>query len=125
MRSGSRGPAFYGEIPSMRWGILDDDGGYFYCITYMSQTKAFSPGEGGAQRRMWSLIPAAPARHTPPAGATASSGQGLLIKAARRSACAGARRYCRWQRRQIPCQCRTAHNTTSGCNRDSGRCSPR
>ena len=27
-------PAFYGEIPPMRWGILDDDGGYFYCITY-------------------------------------------------------------------------------------------
>ena len=34
MRSGSRCPAFYGEIPPMRWGILDDDGGYFYCITY-------------------------------------------------------------------------------------------
>lgn len=36
MRSGSRCPAFYGEIPPMRWGILDDDGGYFYCITYSS-----------------------------------------------------------------------------------------
>ena len=34
MRSGSRRPAFYGEIPPMRWGIPDDDGGYFYCITY-------------------------------------------------------------------------------------------
>ena len=34
MRSGSRCPAFYGEIPPMRWGILNDDGGYFYCITY-------------------------------------------------------------------------------------------
>ena len=34
MRSGSRCPAFYGEIPPMRWGILDDDGGYFYCIIY-------------------------------------------------------------------------------------------
>ena len=34
MRSGSRCPAFYGEIPPMRWGILDDDSGYFYCITY-------------------------------------------------------------------------------------------
>ena len=34
MRSGSRCPAFYGEIPPTRWGILDDDGGYFYCITY-------------------------------------------------------------------------------------------
>ena len=34
MRSGSRCPAFYEEIPPMRWGILDDDGGYFYCITY-------------------------------------------------------------------------------------------
>lgn len=29
-------PAFYGEIPLTRWGILDDDGGYFYCITYSS-----------------------------------------------------------------------------------------
>ena len=35
MRSGSRCPAFYGEIPPMRWGILNDDGGYFYCITYI------------------------------------------------------------------------------------------
>ena len=34
MRSGSRCPAFYGEISPMRWGILDDDGEYFYCITY-------------------------------------------------------------------------------------------
>ena len=34
MRSGSRCPAFYGEIPPMRWGLLNDDGGYFYCITY-------------------------------------------------------------------------------------------
>lgn len=34
MRSGSRCPAFYGEIPPMRWGILNDDGRYFYCITY-------------------------------------------------------------------------------------------
>lgn len=34
MRSGSRCPAFYGEISPMRWGILGDDGGYFYCITY-------------------------------------------------------------------------------------------
>lgn len=34
MKSGSRFPAFYGEIPPMRWGIPDDDGGYFYCITY-------------------------------------------------------------------------------------------
>ena len=34
MRSGSRCPAFYGENPPMRWGILNDDGGYFYCITY-------------------------------------------------------------------------------------------
>ena len=34
MRSGSRCPAFYGEIPPTRWGILDDDGGYFHCITY-------------------------------------------------------------------------------------------
>ena len=37
MRSGSRCPAFYGEIPPMRWGILNDDGGYFYCITYIYQ----------------------------------------------------------------------------------------
>ena len=36
MRSGSRCPAFYGEIPPMRWGILDDDGGYFHCIIYTS-----------------------------------------------------------------------------------------
>ena len=34
MRSASRCPTFYGEIPPMRWGILNDDGGYFYCITY-------------------------------------------------------------------------------------------
>ena len=40
MRSGSRCPAFYGEIPLMRWGILDDDGGYFYCITYRFRHKA-------------------------------------------------------------------------------------
>ena len=41
MRSGSRCPAFYGEIPPMRWGILDDDGGYFYCITYTFFLHAF------------------------------------------------------------------------------------
>ena len=40
MRSGSRCPAFYGEIPPMRWGILNDDGGYFYCITYRDRTGA-------------------------------------------------------------------------------------
>lgn len=40
MRSGSRCPAFYGEIPPMRWGILDDDGGYFYCITYTNDDSA-------------------------------------------------------------------------------------
>ena len=40
MRSGSRCPAFYGEIPPMRWGILNDDGGYFYCITYMNAVPA-------------------------------------------------------------------------------------
>ena len=40
MRSGSRCPAFYGEIPPMRWGILNDDGGYFYCITYTFGCKA-------------------------------------------------------------------------------------
>ena len=34
MRSGSRCPAFCGEIPLMKLGFLDDDGGYFYCITY-------------------------------------------------------------------------------------------
>ena len=38
MRSGSRCPAFYGEIPPMRWGILNDDGGYFYCIPYTSRS---------------------------------------------------------------------------------------
>ena len=42
MRSGSRCPAFYGEIPPMRWGILDDDSGYFYCITY---NKVFLEGQ--------------------------------------------------------------------------------
>lgn len=42
MKSGSRCPAFYGEIPPMRWGILDDDGGYFYCITYTCSTAAAS-----------------------------------------------------------------------------------
>lgn len=40
MRSGSRCPAFYGEIPPMRWGILNDDGGYFYCITYKDSSIA-------------------------------------------------------------------------------------
>ena len=40
MRSGSRCPAFYGEIPPMRWGILDDDGGYFHCIIYMGTVSA-------------------------------------------------------------------------------------
>lgn len=35
MRSGSRCPAFCGEIPLMKLGFLDDDGGYFYCITYI------------------------------------------------------------------------------------------
>lgn len=43
MRSASRCPTFYGEIPPMRWGILDDDGGYFYCITY---NDAFFDGDG-------------------------------------------------------------------------------
>lgn len=48
MRSGSRCPAFYGEIPPMRWGILDDDGGYFYCITYTDITDddLFAVGQG-------------------------------------------------------------------------------
>ena len=49
MRSGSRCPAFYREIPPTRWGILDDDGGYFYCITYTKPraiigTSALAPG---------------------------------------------------------------------------------
>ena len=56
MRSGSRCPAFYGEIPPMRWGILDDDGGYFYCITYRRAGEVLfdtegmcgNPAEGGA-----------------------------------------------------------------------------
>ena len=41
MRSGSRCPAFYGEIPPMRWGILNDDGGYFYCITYTQISRSY------------------------------------------------------------------------------------
>lgn len=44
MRSGSRCPAFYGEIPPMRWGILNDDGGYFYCITYTNKIKVMNSG---------------------------------------------------------------------------------
>ena len=32
----TKGEGNYGEIPPMRWGILDDDSGYFYCITYNS-----------------------------------------------------------------------------------------
>ena len=45
MRSGSRCPAFYGEIPPMRWGILNDDGGYFYCITYTLPHSAKGKGD--------------------------------------------------------------------------------
>ena len=48
MRSGSRCPAFYGEIPPMRWGILNDDGGYFYCITYIDDGNLRKrPAQGG------------------------------------------------------------------------------
>ena len=46
MRSGSRCPAFYGEIPPMKWGILDDDGGYFYCITYNNPAAATKSYKG-------------------------------------------------------------------------------
>ena len=49
MRSGSRCPAFYGEIPPMRWGILDDDGGYFYCITYSRTRRALAAISSDAQ----------------------------------------------------------------------------
>lgn len=49
MRSSSRCPAFYGEIPPTRWGILDDDGGYFYCITYTIVCSQYDP-EGWIER---------------------------------------------------------------------------
>lgn len=43
---------FSGKIPSTRWGILDDDGGYFYCITYNSCRMPHS-----LKRRPWPWCP--------------------------------------------------------------------
>ena len=55
MRSGSRCPAFYGEIPPMRWGILNDDGGYFYCITYTRERTEYLAGQIASciQKGIW------------------------------------------------------------------------
>ena len=62
MRSGSRCPAFYGEIPPMKWGILDDDGGYFYCITYryLLGGKAMSKTAAAVNKVMYEALSGQP-----------------------------------------------------------------